>query len=347
HEICTKQPLKQFHRLLIKASIMRPLDDSDGVPWDDGASFLSDGIVDTFNNSQFYSTTSDDFPLLYAGGSASTLWPLLDENSSFGYDNETAAYENSNQFILPLWRQVFWSVIFFVMIVVATAGNLIVIWIVLTHKRMRTVTNYFLVNLSIADTMVSLLNVTFNYWYMLNSHWPFGWLYCKISQFIAVVTISASVFTLMAISIDRYMAIINPLKPRMGKRATLCTALAIWAFSAGLSTPGLLFYTTYTENFTNGEVRVICYANWPDVDAEGHSLAEYCYNVAYMVFTYFMPIIAMGFTYCRIGFELWGSQSIGEATARQLENIKNKRRAFFRRSNVPDLIPEWTERVVP
>uniref|UniRef100_A0A336LFG3 CSON008294 protein n=1 Tax=Culicoides sonorensis TaxID=179676 RepID=A0A336LFG3_CULSO len=51
--------------------------------------------------------------------------------------------------------------------------------------------------------MVSSLNVTFNYVYMLNSDWPFGTLYCKISQFVAILSIAASVFTLMAISIDR------------------------------------------------------------------------------------------------------------------------------------------------
>lgn len=59
------------------------------------------------------------------------------------------------------------------------------------------------VNLSIADAMVSALNVTFNFTYMLNSHWPFGTLYCKISQFVATLSICASVFTLMAIAIDR------------------------------------------------------------------------------------------------------------------------------------------------
>jgi len=45
-----------------------------------------------------------------------------------------------------------------------------------------------------------------------------------------------------------------------------------------------------------------------------------------MIFTYFVPIIVMGYTYTRVGIELWGSQSIGEATQRQLENIKSKRR---------------------
>uniref|UniRef100_T1H9E8 G_PROTEIN_RECEP_F1_2 domain-containing protein n=1 Tax=Rhodnius prolixus TaxID=13249 RepID=T1H9E8_RHOPR len=132
------------------------------------------------------------------------------ENSTLGWNeltqnitvNETYDDEDGNQFILPWWRQLIWTFLFGGMVIVATGGNLIVIWIVLAHKRMRTVTNYFLVNLAIADAMVSSLNVTFNYTYMVNSDWPFGTLYCKISQFVAVLSICASVFTLMAISVD-------------------------------------------------------------------------------------------------------------------------------------------------
>lgn len=45
-----------------------------------------------------------------------------------------------------------------------------------------------------------------------------------------------------------------------------------------------------------------------------------------MVLTYILPIGSMTFTYARIGLELWGSQSIGENTAGQLEGIRSKRR---------------------
>lgn len=116
--------------------------------------------------------------------------------------NETEA-EYSNRFQLPLWEKLVWNSLFLPMVVVATGGNLIVIWIVWNHKRMRTVTNIFLVNLAVADTMVSTLNVTFNFAYMLNGHWAFGKLYCKISQFVAVLSICASVFTLTAVATDR------------------------------------------------------------------------------------------------------------------------------------------------
>ncbi|XP_051156529.1 tachykinin-like peptides receptor 99D [Leptopilina boulardi] len=260
----------------------------------------------------FFST---EFPL-----NLTSSWIVGNESFYRNDTNLTDLDDDGNQFILPWWRQMIWTLLFAGMIVVATGGNLIVIWIVLAHKRMRTVTNYFLVNLSIADAMVSTLNVIFNYTYMLNSHWPFGNLYCKISQFIAVVTICASVFTLMAISFDRYMAIMNPLKPRLGRKATLCIALAIWIVGVVLSFPMLLFFRTFTHTFTNGEVRVICYSQWPK---ESH---EYLYNVIFMILTYFLPIGSMTFTYARVGLELWGSQSIGEATQRQLDNIRSKRR---------------------
>ena len=45
-----------------------------------------------------------------------------------------------------------------------------------------------------------------------------------------------------------------------------------------------------------------------------------------MFLTYFLPIGSMTFTYARVGLELWGSQSIGECTQRQLDNIKSKRK---------------------
>ena len=61
----------------------------------------------------------------------------------------------------------------------------------------------FAVNLSIADTMVSSLNVTFNFVYMLNGHWPFGNIYCKVCSFISIISVCGSVFTLVAISGDR------------------------------------------------------------------------------------------------------------------------------------------------
>lgn len=42
-----------------------------------------------------------------------------------------------------------------------------------------------------------------------------------------------------------------------------------------------------------------------------------------------LPIVSMSYTYFRVGKELWGSQSIGECTAKQMESIKSKRKVLI------------------
>ncbi|XP_045120407.1 tachykinin-like peptides receptor 99D isoform X1 [Portunus trituberculatus] len=229
-----------------------------------------------------------------------------------------------NKYNLPWWNELIWYVVFMGMVIVATGGNTIVIWIVLADQRMRTVTNIFLVNLSVADAMVSTLNVVFNFTYMLNLNWRFGFVYCKISQFVSILSICASVFTLMAISFDRYIAIMHPLRPRMGRKATILIVVWIWVSSVCLSLPNLIYFTTATLSYAGGE-RIVCYAAWPDGD-QGESQSEYVHTVVLMVLTYILPLTCMGFTYVRIGLTLWGSRSIGEQTPRQVESIKSKRK---------------------
>jgi len=124
-----------------------------------------------------------------------------DNTSSVTSDG--AAVCDTAQYALSWQLQLIYVVAFVFIVVVATSGNAIVIWVVVAHKRMRTVINYFLVNLAVADALISVLNTLFNFVYMINNNWPFGRAYCRFAQFIAPCTISASVFTFMAIAIDR------------------------------------------------------------------------------------------------------------------------------------------------
>ena len=73
------------------------------------------------------------------------------------------------------------------------------------HKRMWTSTNYFLVNLSFTDLLMTILNGLFNFIYMRDNDWPFGSVYCTINNFVAYYTVIASVLTLTAITLDRYV----------------------------------------------------------------------------------------------------------------------------------------------
>ncbi|XP_029831937.3 tachykinin-like peptides receptor 86C [Ixodes scapularis] len=107
------------------------------------------------------------------------------------------------QWVLAWWVQLIYALLFGTMVSVATLGNVFVVWIVLAHRSMRTVTNYFLVNLSVADAMTATFNAIFNLVYMLESHWAFGDVYCVFSNFVANLTVASSALTIAAMSIDR------------------------------------------------------------------------------------------------------------------------------------------------
>ncbi|CAB3235731.1 unnamed protein product [Arctia plantaginis] len=71
-----------------------------------------------------------------------------------------------------------------------------------THRRMRTVTNCFLVNLAMADLLMATLNGAPNFIFLVTADWPFGAITCTASNFTANLTVSAGVFTLVAITVD-------------------------------------------------------------------------------------------------------------------------------------------------
>ncbi|KAL1482087.1 hypothetical protein MTO96_015118 [Rhipicephalus appendiculatus] len=97
---------------------------------------------------------------------------------------------SQRQWVLPWWTQLVYACLFGFMVATAVLGNAAVVWIVLAHRTMRTVTNYFLLNLSLADALTATFNAIFNLVYMLESHWAFGEGYCVFNNFIANLTVA-------------------------------------------------------------------------------------------------------------------------------------------------------------
>lgn len=90
-------------------------------------------------------------------------------------------------------------------------GNLLVISVVAMHRRMRTVTNFFLTNLAFADLCVGLFCVYQNLSFYLTTHWAFGEFLCKMYHFIHSLSYTASIAILIVISVERYVAIVHPM----------------------------------------------------------------------------------------------------------------------------------------
>ncbi|EDS29450.1 conserved hypothetical protein [Culex quinquefasciatus] len=106
---------------------------------------------------------------------------------------------------LPWQQKMAWGVVFGAMLLVAITGNCIVLWIVLGNSPPDAHRHELLPAESERgpDLLMSSLNCSFNFIFMLNSDWPFGAVYCTINNFMANMSVASSVFTLVAISLDR------------------------------------------------------------------------------------------------------------------------------------------------
>ena len=89
-----------------------------------------------------------------------------------------------------------------------------------------------------------LFSITTTNHFFLGRYWIFGSVYCTLNNFISYLSVSSSVFTLLAISVDRRKAIVRPLAPKTGRACVILTILIIWTGSAALASPAALFSVT-------------------------------------------------------------------------------------------------------
>ncbi|XP_056136103.1 tachykinin receptor 3a [Lampris incognitus] len=228
--------------------------------------------------------------------------------------NITANY--TNQFVQPPWRVALWSVAYSLVLAVAVFGNLVVMWIIVAHKRMRTVTNYFLLNLAFSDASMAAFNTLINFIYATHGDWYFGEAYCKFHNFFPVTSVFASIYSMTAIAVDRYMAIIHPLKPRLSATATKVIIVCIWILAVVLAFPLCFFSTILTL-----PRRTICHVAWPRKTDD-----PFMYHIIIAVLVYLLPLVVMGITYTIVGATLWGGEIPGDSSDNYHGQLQAKRK---------------------
>uniref|UniRef100_A0A2K6GAY2 Neuromedin-K receptor n=1 Tax=Propithecus coquereli TaxID=379532 RepID=A0A2K6GAY2_PROCO len=227
-----------------------------------------------------------------------------------------AAANLTNQFAQPSWRSALWALAYGAVVAVAVLGNLVVIWIVLAHKRMRTVTNCFLVNLAFSDASTAAFNTLVNFLYALHGEWYFGAGYCRFQNFFPITAVFAGIYSMTAIAVDRYMAIIDPLKPRLSATATKIVIGGIWILAFLLAFPQCLYSKTKVM-----PGRTLCYVQWPEGPKQ-----HFTYHVVVIVLVYCFPLLIMGITYTIVGVTLWGGEIPGDTCDKYHEQLKAKRK---------------------
>ncbi|XP_076632519.1 RYamide receptor [Colletes latitarsis] len=215
----------------------------------------------------------------------------------------------------------FYSTVF----VIALIGNGLVCYVVYSSPRMKTVTNFFIVNLAFGDMLMALFCVPPSFISILIlQYWPFGQELCPTVNYLQAVSVLVSAYTLVAISIDRYIAIMWPLRPKLSKRQAQFLILAVWVLAMTISVP-IAVVSQLSQPSPKYEVckKYMCQEVWPSLEN------KYYYSIALLVLQYVIPIMILVFTYTSIAVMVWCKRPPGEA-----ENVRDQRMARSKRKMV-------------
>uniref|UniRef100_A0A3B1K3F3 Muscarinic acetylcholine receptor n=1 Tax=Astyanax mexicanus TaxID=7994 RepID=A0A3B1K3F3_ASTMX len=142
------------------------------------------------------------------------------------------------------WRMAMITLITVPLSVITIIGNILVIVSFRVNPLLRTVSNYFLLSLAVADLILGTISMNLYTTYILLGRWTLGNLACDVWLAVDYVASNASVMNLLAISFDRYLSVTRPLTYRASrttKRAALMISLA-WGVSFILWAPAILFW---------------------------------------------------------------------------------------------------------
>lgn len=213
---------------------------------------------------------------------------LIDSNNNKFSNNITSfngeIVENKDVLTFSPTVSIIIAIIAAIMSLGTIIGNVFVITAFIIEKSLRKYSNYFILNLSIADLLIGLLIPPYAPFLLYNHHWKIGRVACTIWLVFDYVVGSASVLCIVVISLDRYLMVSRGLNYMANQKISkaICIMLTVWIIAFLNYAPAILFWEMISGKSTvkDGECQV-----------------EFHDNLAYLTATacveFFVPFISI------------------------------------------------------
>ncbi|XP_071325627.1 P2Y purinoceptor 11 isoform X2 [Trachinotus anak] len=216
--------------------------------------------------------------------------------------------------------------------IVALAGNVFALWLLVVRERRNWHTGVVLsCNLAVSDLLYVLTLPLLVVYYALDKHWMFGDTTCKIERFLFTCNLYVSIFFIMAISVNRCVALVYPFFTRSYVEPVHVKVISvlIWVVVGIISCPVLKFATTYKAEQTN---KTICVSYSKHNGDENH---HFTYKLFLAVFGCLVPFLVTLTSYCVVIWVVWKNVSLTALEKRKVALLVTSALVLYAVSFVP------------
>ncbi|KAL4231931.1 Delta-type opioid receptor [Mactra antiquata] len=209
-------------------------------------------------------------------------------------------------------------ILYCVAIVLGILGNAIVCYVVMKFSHLHKPRNFLILNLSVCGIIMCVFCMPFSLIRILLKNWHLGEILCRLSPTLQTLDVFVSTFTIVAIAVDRYSAIVRARREESNKIFVCYTITTIWIVSILLCVPMMIFHEVqdvYPEDM-NVRLYKICMEVWPE-----NEIWKKMYTTFVLMIQYVVPLAIISTLHGRICQFLRVRISRNPRTEREAERI--------------------------
>lgn len=187
--------------------------------------------------------------------------------------------------------------VYSILMVVSAIGNITVLTLLIKRRlKSHTRLDMMLTHLAIADLLVTFLMMPLEIAWAWTVQWIAGDIMCRLMAFFRTFGLYLSSYVLVCISVDRYFAVLQPL--RLSKARGKIMIIAAWMFSTVCSSPQALIFHVEPHPNVDWYWQCVTYNSW-------NGNYQFIYNILGMIFMYALPLLTIICSYASIYMEIF------------------------------------------
>ncbi|CAF0985817.1 unnamed protein product [Adineta ricciae] len=217
--------------------------------------------------------------------------------------------------------------LFVIIAIVGILGNLLVIISVEFDARMRrSLTNQLIVRVASCDFLILVFNIPDLVQFVSSpdGNWVLNQLACKLIRTTLVLAQYASVLTMCALTIERFIGIVYPLRSKLlrEKEHVIAITFVVWIISFVCASPNLIYLRILTDPVSS---RRACVLQYSKMNIMENRRSYIIHKALESVLFYFLPLLLQVFCYARIARQLCHVDDALQASFRTVVKTSTQR----------------------